>query len=196
MNLVLQESGAMVSDSVQKAPTYELGKYIDTDPETIFVYTKYCIHMKRKPHLYIQVRTNDGRLLPTVDIDCTPGGVDRQNKLDLIMTWFDRWPFALIQSSRDAFWLVFDKPCEIMDHALDYITIPDIDAFCDRKYKDCARRQNQFVLRATPKNGFIPRVIKSNMITPEAREWLEEFVAYWSSGDVKEYVAIQAMNAL
>ena len=152
--------------------------------------------MNRKAHLYMEVATADSRLLPTADMDINPARFEDGKKL--VMDLFDNrgWYFALIQSSPYSFWAVFDYPCADIKHALNFISNSDIKSISDKEYTNCALQAKMFVLRATPKNGFIPHVIKSNMVRQESIDWLEDFKAYWDSPEVQEYVAIHAMNAL
>lgn len=195
MNLLYQTAGR---HSTTRKDRYEIGRYVDANfmDMDIVCFIKTHIHMRHKPHVYLPVETIDGCMLPTFDIDYDPMVASSANIRQYIMKQFDTEYFALIQSSPRGFWVVFDHPCMDIEDALNLRLEPPWNSFCDKKYVDCARQARRFVLRATPKDGFIPHVIKSNMVRQESIDWLNDFEAYWSSPEVQEYVDIQVMNAL
>jgi hypothetical protein len=180
----------VVTEKSKMNGKYIPGCYIEANKDEALVYAKFCVTMRRKPYLFIPVQLSNGKHLPVVDIDNDTGMV--------IDKYIHSEPTSVIfqSSENNRYWIIIDKPCDTVDNALDQIISSSLFKVADRRYLECVGEAQQFVLRAIPKRGTIPKVIYSKIVTPETRIWIKNFTEWWEISEIKEMADMQVLEAL
>ncbi len=173
---------------------YEPGSYLEINKADAFNYAKTCAMMCRPTYLFLPIQLPDGSHLPVIDID------DRDNNnhegLPVILNIIDHKLDAMVvQSSSKSYWVILDRACKGIEQAIN--RIPSyLEQVSDRRYTQCVRETQLFVLRAVPRDGFIPKIIYSNFQDSDAIEWAKHFKEWWECPEIRELADIQTLDAL
>ena len=173
---------------------YEPGSYLEIDPTDAFNYATVCAMMRRPTYLFLPIQLPDGSHLPVIDID------DRDDNnhmgLPVILDIIERKIDAMVvRSSMKSYWVILDRACKEIDQAIGLIP-SYLEQVSDKRYTQCAKETQLFVLRAVPRNGFIPQIIYSNFQNSDTLEWAKNFTEWWKRPEIKKLVDIQTLDAL
>jgi hypothetical protein len=175
---------------------YMPGSFLKVDYSDAFIYAKLNCMMHRAIHLYIPVLLSDGCYLPVIDMDekgvdvFNPSGCDMMN--DIIKKGYES---IIVQSSAKSYWMILDRPCNNVESAFKCIP-SELVTLNDSKYIQCSLLSQQLMLRAVPRNGFIPRIIYSNIINPLTKEWETLFISWWKQPEIEELANMQILDLI
>jgi len=99
--------------------------------------------------------------------------------------------YYVIESSPEKFWIVTSLVGSISEiiNSLQYIP------GCDSRYARLAKERNECVLRAIPKNGFLPIFPKEIVGDEVWVNWLKELYLWWKEPTVLDYAKWQGKKA-
>jgi hypothetical protein len=165
---------------------YIPGAHIDIDTEAALQYAKICILGKRAPFIFAPVQVSNGLCLPTLDID----------KSGVMQLCYEQ-EYVVFQSSQNSFWMIFDVPLQIEDAIRMAGVLGVKQPGSDNRYQTCATKQKKYVLRATPKGGFIPKLrVQSGALSELTEAWVNDFVEYWKHPIHEEIASMQVFDTL
>lgn len=182
----LQGMGHYATSTPKDKEEYIPGAHIDIDTEAALQYAKICILGKRAPFIFAPVQLSNGLSLPTLDID----------KSGVMQLCYEQ-EYVVFQSSQNSFWMIFDVPLQIEDAIRMAGVLGVKQPGSDNRYQTCATKQKKYVLRATPKGGFIPKLrVQSGALSELTEAWVNDFVEYWKHPIHEEIASMQVFDTL